>query len=122
MITRVINDRQGGRSEFEVSGDILRLTDNCLNEVLNGFHIPALPALLGASVEHAEALLDRIHRCADTAGLIVLPSSDLALLARCIQRSVAELGPEFSIRTGFKVEKANSYEAEISRKIGREAE
>jgi hypothetical protein len=117
MIKRVVNNGLGRHSEFEVSGDILRLTNNCLNEVLHGFHSPSLPDVLGDSVEHAENLLDQIHRCAEPAGTLVLARSDLAVLARCIRRAVSELGPEFSTCTGFEVEEANSYEEEISRRI-----
>jgi hypothetical protein len=45
MITRVVDSRRGRHSEFEVSGDILRLINDCLNEVLHGFHSPSLPDL-----------------------------------------------------------------------------
>ena len=121
MIMRVVDNGRARHSEFEVSGDPLRLINNCLNEVLHGFHSPSLPDLLGVSLEHAENLLDQIHRCTEPTGTLVLGGGDLTLLALCIRRTVSELGPEFSIRTGFKIEEANSYEEELSREIAKGA-
>jgi hypothetical protein len=116
MIKR-LSDGHGAESAFEVSGEILALINDCLNEVLHGFATPRLEAILGTSVERAEDLLDRVNQKATSGDPITVLGSELALIARCIRRTVSELGPEFSIRTGFQIDAANSYEEVISRVI-----
>jgi hypothetical protein len=120
IIKRLSNEGESPRSAFELTGDVVRLANNCLNEVLHGFPCPELPTLLGKSVEQAEQLLNEIYRCDESAGTLMITESDLALLARCIRRTVSELGPEFSTRTGFEVGEANAHEEEITKALGEE--
>jgi len=105
---------------FEVSGEVLLLINNCLNEVLHGFRTPNLEAALGTPVRQAEDLLNRVNRDAsDTGGAVAFQARDLALIVKCIRLTLSELGPEFSIRTGFQNEAARSCQEEIAAAIAR---
>ena len=117
MMIKHLNRSGGDEPGFEVGGEVLLLINNCLNEVLHGFRTPALDDKLEISVEAAENLLDRVNRTADLENPVVLSASELAAIAKCIHLTVFELDLEFSIRTGFQIESANSYAKEISEAI-----
>src|SRR5260370_38617625 len=114
MMIKHLDRSPGDEPGFAVGGEILLLINNCLNEVLHRFHTTSLDRELGMSVERAESLLNRVNKDSDSGRPVSLSGSELAAIAKCIRLTVSELGPEFSIRTGFQIASANSYEKEIS--------
>ncbi len=117
MMIKTLNGADPDNRVFELDRELLLLTNNCLNEVLHGFPVTGIEDILRMSREDAERLLDRVNTNVDSGQGVVVSKCELAAIAKCISLTIAELGPEFSIRTGFQLESAGECEKEISAAI-----
>ena len=95
-----------GRTEADLERDDLLLFNNVLNEVCNGFTVPAFESSIGAPESHVRDLLRRIHTLeADQGVCVPLLNLELSILENALRETLRELGvEEFSARTGLPFE------------------
>ncbi len=66
---------------FELDGELLLLTNNCLNEILHGFPVTGTEEMLRLSREDTERLLDRVNTNVDSGQAVAVSQGELAAIA-----------------------------------------
>lgn len=95
-----------GQAEANLETDDVRLFNNVLNEVCNGFTVPNFESNIGATENQVYDLFRRVRTLeTDRPVRILLIKHELLILENALRETLQDLGDEeFSIRTGLPFE------------------